>query len=344
MVSCMHNFKKIISNSLIVCTFTIIILIGLILPYFYGEAYYYQDYNVRKSLSGTLDTLIIGSSHALRSIKPTVLNSELGVHSYNLSSPLMSMAGRYYLFKKEAERNPIDTLYIELSYNALTLDRESLGMEGDLYVLGRFDNFAERAEFFSDAFDIHEWGAVFEDTILRAQNSLSGSLHPEMAQYDTFGYLPATSGDFYLSSGDKKDILDKEQLDVVIKEENLKYLNKIIEYCNDNNIKIAFVVVPIAEKALLRYSNIDEVFSQYIEIARQNNCDYYDLNLDKKRLKLYSEHSSFYDDTHMSDSGADIFSKRLSDLIKNNKSVQSNPEGYFESYRSLKRAIMEQSV
>ena len=97
----MRNFSKIITHSLLLVTFVFILLVASMAPYFYGETYYYQDYRVRKSLSGTLDTLIIGSSHALRSVKPTILNEELNIKSYNLSSPLMSMYGRYVLLKKE---------------------------------------------------------------------------------------------------------------------------------------------------------------------------------------------------------------------------------------------------
>ena len=168
----MRNFKKIILHTLLLIIFVIILLTFYTFPYFHGESYYYQDYKVRKSLSGTLDTLIIGSSHALRSIKPTVLNEKLGINSYNLSSPLMSMYGRYVLLKKEIERNPVKTVYFEISYNALTIDKKTLGYEGDLYELGRFDNVIERVNFFKKAFSIDEYKKVLSDIALRSTNSL----------------------------------------------------------------------------------------------------------------------------------------------------------------------------
>ena len=64
----------------------------------------------------------------------------------------MSMYGRYVLLKKEIERNQIKTVYFEISYNALTLDKKTLGFEGDIYELGRFDNIIERVNFFKNAF------------------------------------------------------------------------------------------------------------------------------------------------------------------------------------------------
>lgn len=46
---------------------------------------------------------------------------------------------------------------------------------------------------------------------------------------------------------------------------------------------------------ILEYSNLDDIFSQYIDLAKKYNCEYYDFNLDKHRKKLYSEETSFYD-------------------------------------------------
>ena len=87
----MHSFKKIILHSLLLLLFVVVLLALFMTPYFYSETYQYQDYKVRKSFSETLDTLIVGSSHALRCVKPTVLNKELNLNSYNISSALMNL-------------------------------------------------------------------------------------------------------------------------------------------------------------------------------------------------------------------------------------------------------------
>lgn len=220
----MHNFKKIILHTALLIFFVIIILICSTLPYFWGESYYYQDYKVRTSLSGKLDTLVIGSSHALRSIKPTVLNEKLNTKAYNLSSPLMSMYGRYVMLEKEINRNPIKTVYLEISYNALTLNRKTLGLEGDLYVLGRFDNVFERINFFTNAFTPDEYRKVLSDIIVRSKNSFS--IHNTIEQYKTFGYLPIPSNNQLLSDEVKEKVKNTKVLDTKIKEESLYYFVK----------------------------------------------------------------------------------------------------------------------
>lgn len=330
----MHNFKKIILHTALLVFFVIIILICSTLPYFWGESYYYQDYKVRKSLSGKLDTLVIGSSHALRSIKPTVLNEKLNTKAYNLSSPLMSMYGRYVMLEKEINRNPIKTVYLEISYNALTLDRKTLGLEGDLYVLGRFDNAFERINFFKNAFTTDEYKKVLSDVIVRSRNSFF--THNTIKQYETFGYLPMPSNNQSLSDETKEKIKNTKLLDTKIKEESLNYFDKIIKLCKRNNIRVILVVTPVTEKMILEYNNLDDIFSQYIDLAKEYNCEYYDFNLDKNRVKLYSEETSFYDNTHMSDSGAEVFSNRLTEIIKKVDEKKDITNEFYNSYSEVK--------
>ena len=333
----MHNFKKIILHTALLIFFVIIILICSTLPYFWGESYYYQDYKVRTSLSGKLDTLVIGSSHALRSIKPTVLNEKLNTKAYNLSSPLMSMYGRYVMLEKEINRNPIKTVYLEISYNALTLDRKTLGLEGDLYVLGRFDNVFERINFFTNAFSPDEYRKVLSDIIVRSKNSFS--IHNTIEQYKTFGYLSMPSNNQLLSDEVKEKVKNTKVLDTKIKEESLNYFDKIIKLCKNNDIRVIFVVTPVTERMILEYSNLDDIFSQYIDLAKEYNCEYYDFNLDKHRKKLYSEESSFYDNTHMSDSGAEIFSNRLTEIIEDVDRGNNVSNYFFNSYTELKKIL-----
>lgn len=333
----MHNFKKIILHTALLIFFVTIILICSTLPYFWGESYYYQDYKVRTSLSGKLDTLVIGSSHALRSIKPTVLNEKLNTKAYNLSSPLMSMYGRYVMLEKEINRNPVKTVYLEISYNALTLDRKTLGLEGDLYVLGRFDNVFERINFFTNAFTPEEYRKVLSDIIVRSKNSFS--IHNTIEQYKTFGYLSMPSNNQLLSDEVKEKVKNTKVLDTKIKEESLNYFDKIIKLCKENDIRVILVVTPVTERMILEYSNLDDIFSQYIDLAKEYNCEYYDFNLDKNRMKLYSEESSFYDNTHMSDSGAEIFSNRLTKIIEDVDRGNNVSNYFLNSYTELKKIL-----
>ena len=350
----MNNFKKILLHSLLLILFIGILLVLFMIPYFYGENYFYQDYRVRQSLIGKLDTLVIGSSHASRSVKPTILNEELNVNAYNISSPLMSMYGRYFMLEKEVKRNPIKTVFIEISFNALTLDRKNLGFEGDIYVFGRLDNTFERLEFFKNAFTVDEYKDVFSDTIRRSKFSLEKELgnilrslklskkesEPLIEQYETLGYLKVPSKNLSLTAEQKKQILNSNSLDIEIKKDNLEYFDAMMKLCQDNGIRVIIIVTPVTEQMILSNRNIDGLFSQYVELARKYNCEYYDFNLDKKASKLYSQKTSFYDSIHMSDQGAEIFSKRLAEIIKKVNDGEDCSKDFYKSYDEVKNYII----
>ena len=139
-----------------------------------------------------------------------------------------------------------------------------------------------------------------------------------------------------LSDETKEKIKNTKLLDTKIKEESLNYFDKIIKLCKRNNIRVILVVTPVTEKLILEYNNLDDIFSQYIDLAKEYNCEYYDFNLDKNRVKLYSEETSFYDNTHMSDSGAEVFSNRLTEIIKKVDEKKDITNEFYNSYSEVK--------
>ena len=128
-------------------------------------------------------------------------------------------------------------------------------------------------------------------------------------------------------------------LDATIKDESLMYFEKIIDMCKENEINFVLLVTPISENSIIKYNNFDSIFSQYIELAKKYNCEYYDFNLDKKRNELYSEETSFYDNTHMSDNGAEIFSNRLTEIIKNVDEEKDISNEFYKTYSEVKKTI-----
>lgn len=338
----MHNFKKIVLSSLLLMFFVIGLLFGFMAPYFYGNYYNYQDNEIRKSLSGKLDTLIIGSSHALRAFKPNVINDKLGWNSYNMASPLMSMYGRYTLLRKEVERNPIKNVIIEVSYNAMTIDRTSLGLEGDIYVLGRLDNFKERINFITNDFNKDDYSKIFSDTLQRSANSWKHMIlgYNKETLVNQYGYLPVPKNDLSFSFEVAKKINNSKYYTTEFLKENLNYLDKIMILCKENNIKVIMVVTPISDLSILEYVNHEEIFSQYIDLAKKYNIEYYDFNLDKKRLELYPEDLAFYDYTHLSDDGAEVFSNRFAEIMNNKKKGQQIEKEFVDSYDMVKENIL----
>ncbi len=314
---------------------------GITAPYFYGNNYSYQDREVRASLSGELDTLILGSSQSLRGIMPSVLDEKLGVSSYNLASPLMTTHGRLMLLKKELERNPVKNVIIELSYNAMTLERSVL-FEGDLYMLGRLDTAFERLSFFSDAFKSGEYRKVFSDALVRSETAWKNKLDGKTSrpfQYETHGYNPIGSND--QSVEDVQSILDTKKHETVFNESDLANIKEIIELCRENELNVAVIVTPNSERMLLEYSNFQDVSSQYAALAERYGCDYYDFNLDKLRTNLYSDATDFFDISHLSSSGAPVFTARLAEILSIAETGGDVSAQFFNNYSEARSEILK---
>ena len=62
---------------------------GFVWCYLHGENYHYQDSRERDELAGSVTVLVNGASYAYMGIRPDILDSYLGVRSYNLSGMLM---------------------------------------------------------------------------------------------------------------------------------------------------------------------------------------------------------------------------------------------------------------
>ena len=113
----MHSSKKVFLRTLAVLLVVLGLSVLIILPYMES-----QERKTRKDLAGTVDYLVVGASHAQLGFVPSVLDQELGVNSYNLSSLLMPVTGRYFLLEKEIKRNPVKTVVLEVSYDTLAID------------------------------------------------------------------------------------------------------------------------------------------------------------------------------------------------------------------------------
>lgn len=71
--------------------------------------HYYED-------EGRIDQVLLGSSHVYCDINPALLDTADGSYHFNLSSPVQSLNGSYYLLKEAARGNSLSHVYLELYY------------------------------------------------------------------------------------------------------------------------------------------------------------------------------------------------------------------------------------
>ena len=295
-------------------------------------ASYYQDAPIRQEMSGSIDFLVIGASQASRAFVPEVLDLELGVNSYNLAVPLMTMDSRSYMLEKELKRNPVSSTVIEISYNALIRKRSEEGPEGVLRTLGNLDSYGERIKYFFSYVLPKEYGQIFYQSLHYGFLSWENILNKKIPVYKVDGYSKGFRGlknkDLTIDSEKFQQNFHRSAWDENYEKDNLEYLEKMISDCKEKGSRVIIVVTPISDKEL-SYRNNNSSFDEFMTLfANENQCEYYNFNLYKNKDILFPETTAFYDGDHLSDSGARTFSSEVCEVL-----LANNPqERFWESY------------
>lgn len=330
----MRSFKRTLWKAAVFLLSVFVISEIIVEPYFHSEVYHYQDAAVRDSMAGTLDLLISGSSHAYRGLMPEVLDEKLGCNSYNLSTSLMTMAGRYELLKKELGRNPVKTVILDLSYNTLTRNRITEGPEGDLYQLGRYSNYLERMGYFFRHFQLNEYARTYYDTMNRGIQSWKRLLRGEgrrgsSEKYATKGWQGADSTPIPPL---EEDQVHSRPLRTKNDHSDLDYLTKILTLCKEKGIQVILVTLPISERITRMYDGLDEIYGQYVELSRTWGLPFYDFNLYRGKTGLFSDETAFCDISHMSEEGSRDFTDLLADVLLRIQAGENISGLFYDSY------------
>lgn len=337
----MSNFKRAIRTTVIFLLVLTILSAAVMELFFAGENYYYQDYNEREELAGSLDFLVCGASHAMRGFKPDVIDETLGVNSYNLSCSRLTMQGRYELLKLELERNPVKTLVLELSYDSLTRNRDEEGPEGDIYMLAKLDSFSARAKYFMESVRPSEYGRMYYNYIDNGINCLKKIIRGTWTDKNEKlykGYAAYKREDMDLTR-DLKKIYHTDAFSETVYEDNRMYLQMIIDMCKEKDIRLILATTPLSKVTVCRYRNLDVFRGWYEDIAKENGLEYYDFNLLKERDTLLSDDTAFSDKFHLSNVGAAVFSEVFVDVLQKSAAGEDASALFCESYGEIEEVL-----
>lgn len=350
----MRSFKRIFA--VIVSFLLSLVLFGLLVlePFYHSEYVYYNDASLRKELSGTLDYLFIGASDGLCAFVPQVADEYMSVNSYNLSNTLMTWYERKELLKKEISRNPVKTVIIEISYN--TFSRPYHEVLADRIALSRSESISERVRYTIRHIPFYTLDEVIgynmADSVSYANasvNNLLGrwvSAFPQSpthnVDYSSKGYRKKEKGNTIKFETTSQDIAqlrrNAEPIDTSINKKSLKDLYDIVDFCKEKGVSVQLVVVPISDSMIFSYTDWDTQNGQFKQIAQDLNCELYDFNLLKNRFRIFSDRASFFDEIHMSDDGARVFTKVYSEIMNRVSGGEDVYQLFFTSYSQMMEA------
>ena len=345
----MHSSKETLLKMLMTCGLFILIFgamsFGIMQFYFGGENYYYQDSNERDALAGTIDTLVIGASHAQRGFDTRVIDEKWDCNSYNLGGPSFSVQGRYDLMKRELARNPVKTVVIEVSTGTARQGRDTVGYEGDLYYMGRMNHLSERVSYFFQAFKPSEYAETYSfflsnglDCLERLKDDKYRNDNNELRYKGYSPYLYEDYTDVTPKKGYKKLYNTSKVKSFEPIEENVEYLQKIVDLCKSYDCKVIMATVPVSLRLICKNSIYDDGLSWYRSFAKENDLEYLDFNLLKNRDQLFSDKYSFNaDGLHLYNDSATLFTEQFCDIFSKVEAGEDVSDLFFESYDAYER-------
>lgn len=335
----MQTFKKALLSIILFLALTLSLLAVIITPYLHSHLDPDQDKDTRDALSGSVTHLIVGASQAKCSIVPKVLDSELDCVSYNLSTTLMPMSARYIMLRTELERNPVDTVFLEISFDTLQSKASSGNGWGEAIMFARTGSWSEGLKYLfgytgtDQLLDILSRAAT--KGISAWKDKLLTGRIPDNVNSEAKGFYATASNDVSYSKELFTEKFHTKHRMTGFRDENLKMLKEMINLCHEHGVNVIIGIVPYSEANLFIYDDLD-LFDEWMrEFAESNGCAFIDFNLLKARSMVFSDTSSFYDGSHMCKDGAETFTVYYASVIENLLSGQDISDEFYTDYSGL---------
>ena len=277
-----------------------------------------------------IETLFLGSSHVLCGYDPRILDEISGENTYLAATPVQKVDGSYYLLKEALKNNQIKKVYLDmfyLQYRDIPAERGSIQMQWIYCITDNMKNNWNRIEFLLNASDCENYiegflpSARYGNYLLDRKRIERVIKSKRSSEYINYENVPSAfyKGAYVIPGGvgNPEMIADLDNLEVaesIISEYSLKYLNKIVELCKEEEIELVLVTTPFTDFSVQALGNYNTFYAYMKEYAKTNAIEYCDFNLCRPEL-LVMEKDDFVDYHHLSGKGAVKYSTVFAEMM-----------------------------
>lgn len=262
-----------------------------------------------KEKRDSIDVLFVGSSHSFSSFSPMGLWKDTGIASYNLATGCQSVPCSYYLIKEGIRTQHPKVIVLEtygFRYDSDYVSEARLHEVVDNIPVG-LTKLELTKELLSKHFDFHE-GLEFIFPIIRYHTrwySLeSKDIKPRKV------YLRG----FYLQN----KIQEQEEPELItgmgeIYQNNLEYLDKIIDLCEKNGIELVLCQAPMGDGE--KYKSVCQKVNTLKQYVEDRAIRFIDFELLREEMELdYA--MDFKNETHLNIIGAEKTTKYIGNYLR----------------------------
>lgn len=276
------------------------------------------------------DTLILGQSHGECGYNPYIISDELGVNAVNVSRRITPLNNFYYIIKEADKDKHYKTIILDVDPYYWRLDNtRDWGTDMNLF---RHLSGVDRWKYFKEVIWPSNYNMLYCDYYvslenirlipksLRAKFSKEYLAKEDMAMVYVNDYLKASQAYDYKGRGflygkDRAPDLGWEvwQFEHDIFPTNVEAFEKIVNYCNENNIRLICTQSAITPTRL-KQQNMDMVHDEFTVFFNSYNVEFYDFNYAKDLKRTDNDYVDA--DGHPMGYLADRQTKLLCDILK----------------------------
>ena len=268
----------------------------------------------------SIDMVFIGSSHSYCTFDP----ANFDVPSFQMGTPLQHPDTSYYSLLEVLDYQHPETVVAEVYWDMLDDDFE-LKQATSLFEVMRSE---DRIEDYIDNVFPDGDKVKYNTPVIRFQQDFfayasSRLVNKAKAMFGVGDNAnPSSAGEgveYYLADGYVycDIIIPEDEFDKTNQFKNLdgkdwefskvqkKWLEKIVDVCNERDINLVFVTAPVANISMEYIKNYDLIHNKVKAFAEENGVPYIDYNIINMEEGMF-KHENFRDDAHLNDSGVKI--------------------------------------
>lgn len=299
----------------------------------------------------SIESLVLGDSHTYYAVNPDIITDQTGLDTYLCGSAAQDLDGTYALLRETHKFHPeLKNVYLDIDYYLFYhSELKSRSVLTGIWIISNYlKDFNIKVDYLFHAVPLKYYPDIFlkigkdkfqinpkanlEATIARLNGDYKNFRFPEDSKLAVFskGYLPKLneiddSNDVFINEKSPKPFSINQ-----INWDWYYYMEKIINYCHDNNLNLVLISIPSDFGKFLGMGNYDEYHDFISKYFKDRNLIYYDLNLCKKEYLRFHK-SDYCDDEHLNRLGAEKVSYFLADLL-NNSSYEDNLKYFYNSF------------
>ena len=309
----------------------------------------YYNHDVEKILNNNeeVELLMVGDSKLYSSMNARILEEKLGYKNVLLaSSSSQTIDGSYYLIKDSIEKFHPKKIMLSVDYGTLI---EEAKAQGNLLVIDRL-SLKNKVSMFRNCFFGHDLLYVFDiyryrdnldvvfDMIKDRQRLIDSNYtddHNSDIYYDYKGYVHR---DGSIKTGNMPMYTKGKFSEELFDSYHVKFLNKCIEICKENNIELELIDFPTTMMRMYYVENHGDAIEYFKKLAEENGLKYHSLNMLKGREDFLPD-EMMLDYNHTNADGARIVTEIFADIILKENNGEDVSDYFYKDFNEFDRDV-----